>query len=165
MKRKKPSAEQMGMFCKLLNSEFRRRIKVDQVTVKAMLKKYGFGSLNYLLPEMEKAFFVKEKIGVHIYYVLKNNLSNIEPKNVWLVLDNTIASIRKYYASKNKVEEKKEKVEEIKEEIFVSFSDFLCVLRSMEVSGIIIQNGTSMEEIIKNKSFSFVKKIETYEKL
>lgn len=162
--RKKPSAEQMCMFCKFLNAEFKRKIRVEQSIVKAMLKKYGFGSLNYLLPEMEKAFFIKEKISTRVYYILRNNMSSIEPKSVWLVIDNTLASIRKYYAGKNKAEDKQEKIEEI-EEIFVSFSDFLVVLRSMEVSGIIIKNGTSMEEIVKNKAFSFVKKVETYEKL
>lgn len=172
MKQKRPTPKQMATFCKFLTAEFSKKWKVEKSAVISMLKKYGFGSLNYLLPEIEKNIVNKEKRGVKVYYTLKSANSSIEPRQMWTCIDNAMMNIRKYYqnkkASSKKSSSEKQEEAEKDEEFFVEIPDLVIALKFVGIIGISIKSKDEKEgflEVLRKKAFSFVKKIETYEKL
>jgi hypothetical protein len=170
MKQKKPSPEQMSLFCKFLTAEFNKKWKVEKSAVILMLKKYGFGSLNYLLPEFEKDIVNKEKRGIRVFYTLRFANSSIEPRQMWACIDNAAMNIRKYYQNKKASSKKSpsEKQEETEKEFFVEISDLVKALKLVGIVGISIKNKDEKEsflDILRKKAFSFVKKQESYETL
>ena len=158
MKKKNITSETMFRLVKDLNDLFTKNFRVEQKKVKEILKQREIPCINYLLPELEKTVFSKEKRGITNFYVRR--LNTIEPANIWSCIKNADQVIKKYNASRKalvkdaKQKEKQIPVLQVTVTKHLSLSSFIMELDKLNVCEVEYSE-ESLLEALKNKTLKY----------
>lgn len=158
MKKRTITPETMGRLAKDLNDLFIKHFRVEQKKVKEILKQREIPCINYLLPELEKTVFSKEKRGITNFYVRR--LTTIEPSNIWSCIKNADQVIKKYNASrKSLIKEAKQKqqqpvVLQVTVTKHLNLTSFIMELDKLNVREVEYSE-ESLLEALKNKTIKY----------